>query len=58
MPTYEYKCDKCGTSEDHYRTIDERDNFPNCQYCARITRRVMQANPVQFKAEGFYSTGG
>ena len=58
MPTYEYKCDDCNLAEEHYRTVDERDNFPNCQACDKIMRRLMQANPVKFNASGFYSTGG
>jgi len=58
MPNYEYKCSKCGTSEEHFREIDDRDKFPNCQYCATITERVWQATPTHFKGSGFYSTGG
>jgi len=58
MPNYEYKCDSCGTSEDHPRHVDERDNFPNCQYCGILTRRVINATPVKFNGTGFYSTGG
>jgi putative FmdB family regulatory protein len=58
MPNYEYKCSTCGTSEDHYRAVEDRDNFPNCQYCTRVLARVWQANPVKFNGTGFYSTGG
>ena len=58
MPTYEYRCDDCSTSEEHYRTIDERDNSPSCQYCTRTMRRIILATPVKFNGAGFYSTGG
>jgi putative FmdB family regulatory protein len=58
MPNYEYKCDDCGTSEEHYREVDNRDDFPNCQYCTKTLKRVFQANPVKFNGTGFYSTGG
>lgn len=58
MPNYEYKCDDCGTSEDHPRSIDDRDNCPTCQYCTRLMRRIIHATPVKFNGTGFYSTGG
>jgi len=58
MPNYEYKCDDCDTSEEHYRSIDDRDNCPTCQYCTRLMRRIIHATPVKFNGTGFYSTGG
>jgi len=58
MPNYEYKCDDCGTSEEHYRNIDDRDNCPTCQYCTQLMRRIIHATPVKFNGTGFYSTGG
>lgn len=58
MPNYEYKCDTCGTSEDHQRKVEDRDIFPPCQYCTQPTRRVINPTPVKFNGTGFYSTGG
>ena len=58
MPTYEYRCDDCDTSEGHYRNVDERNEFPTCQHCTRDMRRLLQATPVKFNGTGFYSTGG
>jgi putative FmdB family regulatory protein len=58
MPNYEYRCDDCGTSEEHQRTVDERDNAPNCQYCNKVTRRIINAVPFKLNGTGFYSTGG
>ena len=58
MPNYEYKCNACGTSEDHYRNVDKRDEVPNCQYCTKPTIRVINAVPFKLKGTGFYSTGG
>jgi len=58
MPNYEYKCSTCDTSEEHYRSIDNRDAAPKCQYCQRLTTRVILATPAHFKGSGFYSTGG
>lgn len=58
MPNYEYKCDDCGTLEEHQRSVNDRDEFPICQYCTRVMRRLIHATPVKFNGSGFYSTGG
>jgi putative FmdB family regulatory protein len=58
MPNYEYRCDDCNTSEEHYRNVDERDDVPNCQYCTRLTRRIINPVPFKLNGTGFYSTGG
>jgi putative FmdB family regulatory protein len=58
MPNYEYKCNACGTSEDHYRHVDKRDETPSCQYCTKPTIRVINAVPFKLNGAGFYSTGG
>jgi len=60
MPNYEYACSNCNVSFDYYRSVEERNNLPNCLYCARIETitRVIQATPTHFKTGGFYSTGG
>ena len=58
MLTYEYKCPKCGNSEEHQRDMDDRDQLPTCQACDVLMNRVWQATPTHFKGGGFYSTGG
>lgn len=58
MPNYEYKCDDCGTSEEHYRNVNERDSAPKCQYCTKLTKRIINAVPFKLNGTGFYSTGG
>ena len=58
MPTYEYKCTKCNATEEHQRTVDDRDNLPNCKLCDILMDRIWQATPAHFKGTGFYSTGG
>lgn len=58
MPTYEYKCEACNVNEEHHRTVDERDNFPNCQLCDGVMKRIISPTPIKFNGSGFYSTGG
>ena len=45
MPTYEYKCTKCNATEEHQRTVDDRDNLPNCKLCDILMDRIWQATP-------------
>lgn len=57
MPTYEYKCDACGTTMDKQVPVEERDQVWECS-CGQPMKRVYTAVPVKFNATGFYSTGG
>jgi len=57
MPTYEYKCDACGTTMDKQVEMEDRDNVWECS-CGEPMRRVYTAVPVKFNGRGFYSTGG
>lgn len=44
MPIYEIACDKCGKSEDVFRSLAEYDNLPDC--CGVKMHRVMCAPGV------------
>jgi putative FmdB family regulatory protein len=55
MPTYDYKCDKCGITIEFERGFGE-DREPSC--CQTIMSRVYSAPAVKFNGTGFYSTGG
>jgi putative FmdB family regulatory protein len=55
LPTYEYRCTKCGH---HY---EKREGFDaparqRCSRCGAEARRVIHAPPILFKASGFYVT--
>ena len=55
MPTYEYRCTKCG------REYEKREGFDapavqDCPVCGGESRRVLQVPPILFKGGGFYVT--
>lgn len=53
MPTYDYRCEKCGPFE-HWQSIKE-DALRTCPACGSKAERLMSAN-VGFvlKGSGFY----
>ena len=55
MPTYEYKCNVCGGTQELTKSFED-DSLPTC--CQVSMERVWSATPVIFKASGFYKTGG
>jgi len=54
VPTYEYKCSKCGGTREVYREFSD-DTLPVC--CESSMERVWSAVPTIFKTGGFYKTG-
>ena len=56
MPTYEYKCPRCGVQVPQERKMDEEVPPPWCGDCCMIMERVWSAPPVHFKGSGFYKT--
>jgi len=55
MPLYVYKCEKCNTSIEVYMH-SSKEPHPKCEKCEAEMRRVLHANPVIYKASGFYTT--
>lgn len=54
MPTYEYKCDKCGVFEE-YHSINTV--LTKCPKCSGPVRRLISRNTsIIFKGPGFYVT--
>ena len=45
MPIYAYKCDACGRNQDHFNSIANRDNAPEC--CGAAMSRKLTACMVQ-----------
>jgi len=56
MPTYEYKCKKCGSTFEKFQSITENP-IAQCKYCDGSVYRLISRN-VSFilKGSGFYST--
>lgn len=55
MPTYEYRCESCGSK------YEKREGFDaparqKCPTCGKTANRVLFAPPVVFKGSGFYKT--
>lgn len=44
MPIYEIKCDKCGKTDDVFRTVANYDDLPEC--CGEMMHRVLYAPQV------------
>jgi len=63
MPTYEYKCTKCGKITEVFQSITEKarrklkpDDNPRCACNATVTRLIGTGGGIIFKGSGFYQT--
>lgn len=56
MPTYDYECPGEGDKREFSLPFDHEP--PKCETCGATMNRVYSANPVHFKGDGWYSTGG
>lgn len=56
MPTYEYKCDKCGYQFEQFQkmTDEPRKRCPKCR--GKVVRLPGTGAGVIFKGSGFYET--
>ncbi|MCK9222086.1 MAG: zinc ribbon domain-containing protein [Limnochordia bacterium] len=55
MPTYEYKCSKCGRFEQEQRITDPA--LEKCPTCGEPVKRLISHNVnIIFKGPGFYVT--
>ncbi len=57
MPTYEYKCPKCGTEFEVFQKITSKPGA-TCPKCGgkKATRQLSGGVGVHFKGSGFYLT--
>ena len=56
MPTYEYKCPKCGTRFERLQKISEPAGAP-CPKCGtKAERQISGGHGLVFKGSGFYET--
>src|SRR5262249_54299956 len=57
MPTYEYRCEKCGHQFDEFQFMSEKP-LEKCPQCGKkaLRRRFGTGSAVLFKGSGFYET--
>jgi len=56
MPTYEYKCPKCGAAFEVFQRMKARPGAP-CPKCgAKAERQLSGGHGLVFKGSGFYAT--
>jgi putative FmdB family regulatory protein len=56
MPTYEYKCPKCGTRFERVQKISAKPGAP-CPKCGTKAERLISGgHGLVFKGSGFYET--
>jgi putative FmdB family regulatory protein len=55
MPTYEYRCDKCGEHHEVVQSFRD-DPLTQCPACGGRLRKVFGSIGVVFKGSGFYKT--
>lgn len=55
MPTYAYRCTRCGEEFDVYQRFDE-DALTECPRCDAPLRKLFQPTGIVFKGSGFYRT--
>jgi putative FmdB family regulatory protein len=60
MPTYEYRCQKCGSKIEVFQSmLDEPMKSMNCPLCQkrrRVERVIGAGAGIIFKGSGFYET--
>ncbi len=58
MPTYEYRCEKCGYKFTRFqRIVDEPvRNCPKCERTNCVVRLISGGSGLLFKGSGFYIT--
>jgi len=54
MPTYDYRCPKCGVFEVEQRIKEEP--YKTCPKCGSLAERLISSSGIVFKGSGFYRT--
>jgi putative FmdB family regulatory protein len=56
MPTYEYRCNKCGGKFDLFQKMSDRP-IDSCPFCkGNVSRLIGPGMGIIFKGSGFYET--
>lgn len=58
MPTYDYKCSKCGHIFEAFQKMSDAplNNCPQCKTSGSVKRMIGSGAGFIFKGSGFYST--
>ncbi|UCF39969.1 MAG: zinc ribbon domain-containing protein [Gemmatimonadota bacterium] len=56
MPTYDYRCPKCGHAYEAFQKISDRTRAKCPQCGTRGERRITGGAGIHFKGSGFYIT--
>jgi len=54
MPTYDYRCPKCGVFEVEHHIKDE--HLKTCPKCGSPVKRMISSSGIVFKGSGFHVT--
>jgi putative FmdB family regulatory protein len=55
LPTYEYRCDKCGKTFEVFQKITD-DPVKTCRDCGGEVRKLVSASNFVLKGSGWYKT--
>ena len=56
MPTYDYRCEECGYTFEHFQAMFD-EPLTECPKCGNAVRRLLGAGTgIIFKGSGFYVT--
>lgn len=55
MPLYEYKCTKCGTTQEVIQKVADPP-LDQCGKCGGPVKKVVSCPAIQFKGSGWYVT--
>jgi putative FmdB family regulatory protein len=54
MPQYDYRCPSCGRVESAYRSVDNRNDGPEC--CGVKSEKVILSAPMGFVQDIYYTS--
>ena len=58
MPLYTYRCDDCDSTQDAVRTIDNRDDCPECLSCGELTHKIITPTQIAPQFQSYKAVAG
>lgn len=53
MPSYDYRCEPCDSTEEHVLGFYDDHEAVRCMFCTELTRKVYSPTPAVFKGGGW-----